>query len=97
MNHAFHPEAKAELNEAVDYYDGCQSGLGLVSAREVQTAIQNILGYPEAWTPLSKNTRRGPVHRFPYGVLYQITGGAILIIAIMQLNRRPGYWKGRTG
>jgi plasmid stabilization system protein ParE len=97
MNYAFHPDAKAELNEAVDYYNGCQPELGLDFAREVYTAIQNILVYPEAWTPLSKNTRRCLVHRFPYGIIYQIGGGAILIIAIMQLNRKPGYWKGRTG
>ena len=96
MNWAFHPEAKAELNEAVDYYNGCQADLGLDFAREVDTAIQNILAYPEAWTPLSKRTRRCLVHRFPYGVIYQITGETILIVAIMQLNRKPGYWKGRT-
>jgi plasmid stabilization system protein ParE len=96
MNYTFHPEAKVELNEAVDYYNGCQPDLGLDFAREVYSAIQNILAYPEAWTPLSKNTRRCLVHRFPYGVIYQIAGGGILIVAVMQLNRRPGYWKDRT-
>jgi len=96
MNYTFHPDARAELNEAVDYYDGCQPGLGSEFAREVYVAIQNILIYPEAWTPLSRNTRRCLVHRFPYGVIYQISGGGILVVAIMQLSRRPGYWKGRT-
>jgi len=96
MNYAFHPEAKVELNEAVDYYNSCQADLGFDFAREVYGAIQNILAYPEAWTPLSKNTRRCLVHRFPYGVIYQITAGGILIVAVMQLNRRPGYWKDRT-
>ncbi len=97
MNYTFHPEAKAELNEAVDYYNGCQPGLGSEFAGDVFVAIQNILAYPEAWTPLSKNARRCLVRRFPYGVIYQIAGGAILIVAVMQLNRKPGYWKGRTG
>lgn len=96
MRLTFHPEAKAELNKAVDYYDGCQPGLGSEFAQEVQAAVRNILAYPEAWTPLSRNTRRYLVHRFPYGVIYQITGVGILIVAITQLNRRPGYWKGRT-
>jgi hypothetical protein len=95
MNYTFHPEARTELNEAVDYYNDCRPGLGGEFVREVHAAIQNILAYPEAWTPLSKNSRRCLVHRFPYGVIYQITAGGILIVAIMQLNRRPGYWKGR--
>lgn len=97
MSYAFHPDAKAELNEAVDYYNGCRPELGWDFAREVYATIQNIVAYPEAWTPLSKRTRRCLVHRFPYGVIYQIMGGAILIVAVMQLNRRPGYWKGRIG
>jgi len=45
---------------------------------------------------LSKHTRRCLVHRFPYGVIYQVTGEVILIIAVMQLNRKPGYWRGRS-
>ena len=96
MNYSFHPDAKVELNEAVDYYNGCRPDLGLDFAKEVYAAIQNILAYPNAWTPFSMNTRRCLVHRFPYGVIYQEAGGEIRIIAVMQLNRRPGYWKDRT-
>jgi len=33
--------------------------------------------------------------RFPYGVIYQIAEGWIIIIAIMQMNRKPDYWKER--
>jgi len=29
MNYSFHPEAEKELNEAIDYYEGCKNGLGL--------------------------------------------------------------------
>jgi plasmid stabilization system protein ParE len=96
MSYAFHAQAEAELNEAVDYYTARQPGLGRDFAHEVDTAIQNILAYPNAWTPLSERTRRCLVNRFPYGVIYQVTDKGILIIAIMQLNRRPGYWHGRV-
>lgn len=78
MNYAYHPEAEAELNQAVDYYNSCRPHLGWDFAREVYSAVQNIIAYPEAWTPLSKHTRRCLVHRFPYGVIYQITERGIL-------------------
>jgi hypothetical protein len=29
-------------------------------------------------------------------VVYQAAGDAIRIVAVMQLNRKPGYWQGRT-
>jgi len=95
MKYRFHPEAEAELNDAVDYYDACQEGLGLEFAREVYTAIENICDFPLAWTPLSQNTRRCLLKRFPYGVVYQFNAGQIVIIAVVQLNRKPGYWRKR--
>jgi len=58
MRYRFHPEAEAELNDAVDYYDECREGLGLEFAKEVYVAIESICRFPFAWTPLSQNTRR---------------------------------------
>ena len=65
MNYALHVQAEEELNQAVDYYNARQPHLGRDFAREVYSAIQNIIAYPNAWTPLSKRTRRCLVNRFP--------------------------------
>jgi hypothetical protein len=92
MKYRFHPQAESELNEAVDYYDACLEGLGLELAWEIHATIDNICEFPLAWTPLSHNTRRCLLRRFPYGVVYQSKGGEIIIMAIMQLNRKPDYW-----
>jgi len=95
LNYSFHPDAEKELNEAVDYYNECQNGLGLEFAKEVYLAIQNILSFPHAWAQLSSNTRRCLTNRFPYGVIYQVTNEEVFIIAVMHLNREPDYWKKR--
>jgi len=97
MKFAFHPDAEQELNQAVDYYNNCQPLLGWSFLREVYFTIQNMLAYPNAWTTLSKNTIRCLVNRFPFGVIYQIVKNDVFIIAIMQLNRKPGYWQNRIG
>ncbi|KOR28141.1 plasmid stabilization protein, partial [Achromatium sp. WMS1] len=36
--------------------------------------------------------------RFPYGILYRETldANGIFIIAVMNLHRKPGYWKYRN-
>ncbi|NOX36710.1 MAG: type II toxin-antitoxin system RelE/ParE family toxin [Calditrichaeota bacterium] len=95
MKISFHPDAREEFFEAIDYYEECQQGLGLEFAKEIYSTIQRIVHFPEAWAKMSKNTRRCLVNRFPYGVIYQIGKDEINIIAIMQLNRKPGYWKRR--
>jgi hypothetical protein len=33
---------------------------------------------------------------FPYSVIFQEKGEAILIIAVAHAKRRPGYWKARV-
>ena len=71
MKYHFHPEAEAELTEAIDYYNGCQEGLDLEFAKEIHATIEFICHFPQAWTPLSKNTRRCLARRFPYGVIYR--------------------------
>jgi plasmid stabilization system protein ParE len=95
MKYSFHPSAKIEFNESIDYYEECQIGLGAEFAKEIFSTIQRILQFPEAWTRLSKNTRKCLTSRFPYGIVYQALGKEILIIAVMQLNRKPDYWKDR--
>lgn len=95
MKFYFHPEAEAEFDISVEYYEQCQSGLGLEFAEEVYAAIGRIIQYPAAWSTLSKNSRRCLVNRFPCGVIYQVKSNTIRIIAVAHLNRRPGYWKKR--
>lgn len=95
MNFYFHPRAEEEFDDAVDYYESCQSGLGLEFAEEIFASIERIAAYPDAWAELSTNTRRCIVNRFPYGVVFQIKSGALRIIAVANLQQRPGYWKNR--
>ena len=96
MKYSFHPEAEKELFEAIDFYEACEVGLGLDFAKEVYSTIQRIIHFPAAWSKFSKNTRRCLTNGFPFGVIYQIVGRDVRIIAIMQLNRDPDYWKTRT-
>ena len=95
MRYSFHPEAKSEFNSAIEYYENCRSGLGLDFAEETYSTIQRILRFPSAWTSLSLHTRRCLINRFPFGVIYSIDGDEIIILAVMQLNRKPGYWRTR--
>ncbi len=91
----FHPEAEEEFNEAIEYYEGCELGLGYDFSIEVLAAIQNIINYPTAWPIIEEDVRRCLVNRFPYGVVYSHEQGEAFILAIMHLSRHPDYWKNR--
>lgn len=95
MRFFFHEAAEAELDEAVDYYEGCRSGLGLEFAEEVFATIQRITEFPRSGLALSANTRRCLVNRFPFAVVYQVARHQVRIVAIAAHQRRPGYWRDR--
>ena len=97
MRHSFLEPARVELEEAIEYYNGRRAGPGDELSEEVESTIQRILEHPRAWHPLSPRTRRCRTRRFPYGVIYQIRDDHILIVAVMHLRRKPGYWRDRVG
>ena len=84
-----------ELDEAVTYYDTESAGLGQVFLLDVLSAIERIRNFPNAWHPLSANTRRCRTRRFPFGVIYQATDNEILVVAVANLHREPNYWQDR--
>ena len=96
MKIRFHPDAVLEFSAAVAYYEEYQRGLGLEFAEEVYAAVARIINYPDAFSPVSANTRRCLVNRFPYGIVYQVKLEILRVIAIANLHRRPGYWKERV-
>ena len=47
VKYSFHPEARAEFYQSVDYYDEREQGLGYDFAVEVFAAIERAAAYPE--------------------------------------------------
>jgi hypothetical protein len=95
MRFYFHEYAEKEFDKAVEYYEDISYGLGIEFAQEVHATIDRIIQYPDAWSLLSRNTRRCLVNRFPFGVIYQVKSGFVRIIAVADLRRRPEYWLNR--
>ena len=95
MTYSFHPEANSDLNQAVDYYEDCQSDLGREFLDEVEAVIKRILLHPTAWSRLSRRTRRCLTNRFPYGIIYQVQENHVRIIAVAHSHRRLDFWDKR--
>ena len=84
--------AQIELDDAVLYYNYEVPGLGDAFLNEVLNALDRIGGFPEAWHPCSKRTRRCQTRRFPYGIIYQIRQEEILIVAVANLHLSLMHW-----
>ncbi len=95
MKIVFLEEAEYELDQAIAYYEFQSPGLGQQFLQEVLNALDRISGFPHAWHPLSENTRRCQMARFPYGLIYSILESEIVIVSVANLHREPGHWKDR--
>jgi hypothetical protein len=87
--------AEEELEEAVAHYDGISAQLGSEFLKEIELAMARIRAYPRAWPKVSRRARRCRLNHFPYGLVYQDRNNFMLVIAVMHLHRRPGYWRKR--
>ena len=91
MKFNFHPDARFELIESVDFYEEQQEELGLKFLEEIYSTIQRIIEFPSAFPIFSNNTRKCITNRFPFAIIYQIRKDKIFITAIMHLARKPGH------
>ena len=92
----FHSEARNEFFEAADYDEEQVVGLGDDFIDEVEKVLDVIEQQPASGTKITKTERRFLVSRFPYGIIYSIEEDQIIVLAVMNLRRKPGYWKLRT-
>jgi len=96
MNWYFHPSARTELYEAIEYYDLLETGLGYRFLLAFEIAIEDVLAYPSAWSEISPGIRRCLIPHFAFGILYRLTDNAeIQVLAIANLRRKPDYWQQR--
>ncbi|MCR4316142.1 MAG: type II toxin-antitoxin system RelE/ParE family toxin [Planctomycetes bacterium] len=95
MSFTFHPKAHQEFEEAIDYYGGRKDWFAFDFYTEVQDAIALTVEFPQAWPQVEEDTRRCPVKRFPYALIYTIEPTCIFILAVAHSSRDPGYWKDR--
>lgn len=95
MNVKLLAPAQRELDEAITWYAAQAPGLGEAFLVEAVKTVNLITRYPQAWHPLSPQTRRCRLNRFPYSVIYSLDGDDLLVTAIAHQHRRPGYWRDR--
>lgn len=85
-------EAYEELNDAVEYYEGKQDGLGLRMIEEFDKHVHWIMKNPTVPRIRKGGYRRVNLKAFPYYIAYIIHEDALWLLAIAHSHRKPEYW-----
>lgn len=92
----WHPEAEAEFDADIRWYDDRAAGQGDRFETEVVTAVEDTAEDPQAWA-VWPGWDREPVVRsrgvegFPYRIVYFVRNNLLTVVAVAHSRRRPGY------
>lgn len=91
-------EAEWEFNEAVNFYDGRQPGLGQRFALELREFLRTVCKNPERFRPVSRLTRKAKLPKpWPYSVFFVVKQDTseIIISTIWHDSRNPAELRQR--
>jgi toxin ParE2 len=95
MNIRFLEPARIELDDAVDWYEMEQRGLGSRFLTEIRSVLKRISVFPDSCTVIAPGLRRCLTRKFPYMLVYGLENDTVIIIAVAHMHRQPLYWQGR--
>jgi toxin ParE1/3/4 len=92
----FRPEAEREFDEAFDWYNARQPGLGIRFVAAVQAVFDSIAALPKMHAVVLADVRKAVVRRFTYCVFYRPLDDQIEVIAVFHTSRDPSIWQDRV-
>ena len=84
-------EAILDIQEAFEWYETQQAGLGFEFINEVENGFEKICKHPLHYTAINPQFRRLKVSRFSYLIIYEIEGNSIIINSVKHTSRKPKY------
>ena len=89
------PEAEEDLDEAFEYLESQQIGLGFELLEAIADAITILEETPFLFQKIHGEKRRLIVRRFQYNLIYKVIDSSVYILAIMHGSRNPRRWEDR--
>jgi len=92
-----HPEAVAEFDAAVRWYEEQEPEIGLALIDRARQARKDLDQWPNAAPPFTiaddgTVIRSKAIRGYPYRIVYTVEPDTILILACVHERREPGYW-----
>ncbi len=87
--------AQDELDNVFETYE-YQTNNGKDFIQDIKATLVRIKNYPNIWYKSSEHTHRCILLHFPYAIIYQVQRGAILVLAIVNLRKKPTLWASKS-
>jgi len=95
-NVLFHPEARAEYEAALAWYQSRSPQAAAKFEAEMDRVLGLVSTNPDLFPEYDDDHRFAVLRRYPYSVVYRVQAGQVYVIAVAHSSRSAGYWHGRT-
>jgi plasmid stabilization system protein ParE len=85
----FHEKVETDLNEAYNWYEDKQEGLGERFLTELAECYHLLESHPEYYSIVVKKYRRIVLKRFLYVIVFEIAADIVFVYAVFHTNRNP--------
>ena len=92
----YHPRFADDLSSATAYYDDISANLGDSFRSAVRQRLEAITKNPELCGRMHDEIRASMVERFPYVILYEIQGNAVVMLGIHHAASNQAGWFDRS-
>jgi toxin ParE1/3/4 len=98
VNYRFLAPARADFDDAVDWFDGQQPPLGEDFVAEVYATVQRLVAAPQLFPRAGhvaggREVRFALVHRYRYVVYYEVTAAELIVLCVAHGKRRSHPWR----
>lgn len=87
------PAAEGDIRDAFLWYRERNALIADAFRSETFEAIEQVGKTPLGKAVDDEGNRRRVLHRFPYSVVYEVTGNTVTILAVSHHRQKPGYWR----
>jgi plasmid stabilization system protein ParE len=81
--------AERDLEEAEDWYNDQQSGLGAEFRDVVSDLLERLAENPKIYSRVQGDVHRVVLRRFPFLAYFVIEGSRVVILAVLDSRPRP--------
>lgn len=81
--------AVIELQEAFEWYESQELGLGYDVIEKVETCLASITTNPQYYYNISDKERRIHLEKYPYKIIYFIKENTIVVTSFFHAARKP--------
>jgi toxin ParE1/3/4 len=88
--------AQSDLENAWDYYENKEKGLGGEFWMEAKDKLDEIEKNPMQFQIIKDETRRANLKRFPFGIFFVVNEIYINVFGLIHFSRSPITWQKRV-